>query len=94
MARQRMSNPLTDGVVPPPPSKAQRNRDWEKNQTKATYRIPVDLRNRVTKLSKDLGVSTGDLARALLEFGLESYERGDLVLRPELRPGRFTLFPE
>ena len=56
--------------------------------------VPEELRDEVTALASELGMNTGDVARALLEYGLEAYTRGELRLRPVMRPGRYTLFPE
>jgi hypothetical protein len=73
-----------------------RSRTWERDQRsevgQATYRIPYNLRDEVTNLAKQLNVSTSEIARYLLEYGLTKVFDGSLVLNPKLKTGRFTLF--
>ena len=77
------------------PSRAKRNREWEKNHHKVTYwGIPPDLNSQVQQLAEELGVPAGDVVRAFLEHGLRAYEQGDLMLQPRLRIGKMTLYPE
>ena len=75
-----------------------RSRTWERDQRQqvgqATYRIPYTLRDEVTNLAKQLNVSTSEIARYLLEYGLGQVFDGSLVLNPHLKVGRFTLFTE
>jgi len=77
------------------PSHAKRNREWEAQQERVTYRgIPPDLNERVKLLAENLGVPIGDVVRAFIERGLQAYEQGDLILQPRLRIGKMTLYPE
>jgi len=77
------------------PSHAKRNREWETQQERVTYRgIPPDLNERVKLLAENLGVPIGDVVRAFIERGLQAYEQGDLILQPHLRIGKMTLYPE
>ena len=66
-----------------------RNRQWEKEQQsrKVVYRgIDPKLALKVKAIADDLQVPTGEVACALLEYALRSYERGDFDLHP--RPNR------
>ena len=87
-------------MLPPPPSKAKRNREWERAQragefVQITYRrIPRAVRDQITETAKAQRVTTDEVARAFLEYALRAYQAGDLELSPSLRTGRFTLFPE
>lgn len=56
-----------------------RDRSWDAEQTKATYRIPLDLREEVKKTAHDEGLSADDMARLFLEHGLQVYEEGGLA---------------
>jgi len=81
------------------PSKAKRNREWEKRQYQkglfVAYRgVPKELHENLKKVANDLGVPVGEVARAFLEYGLEACKRGDLVLQPKPVTGKFSLFPE
>ena len=80
------------------PSKARRNRDWERRQREtvgfAGYRgIPPELNDEIKDVAEELGVRVGEVARAFLEYALEAYYRGELQLEPQPRPGKFTLYP-
>ena len=75
-----------------------RNRRWEKQHQsyKAVYRV-VDpkLALKVKAIAGDLLVPEGEVARAVIEYGLRGYEQGDLDLHPRPNPYRMrmTLFP-
>jgi hypothetical protein len=47
---------------------------------------------QVKTLAERLGVPVGEAAQALLAYGLEAVENGDLKLHPTLKTGRFSLF--
>jgi hypothetical protein len=87
-------------MVPPAPSKSQRNREWERAQrsgdlVQVSYRrIPKELRNKVTQIAVRLIVPTDEVARALLEYAVEAYEDGHLRLDAKPAVGRNTLFTE
>ena len=68
-----------------------RTRDWEKEHKTASYRIPLELRDRITEIAGDLGVSTSDVARYFLEYALTAYDTKQL--NPKPRPkGKYTLY--
>ena len=89
--RRKPSKPAA--YLPPAESKSARSREWERKQAQANYRIPGELRDRVTRLADELNVTTSDLARFLLEYGLERYEDGEMEIEPKPRSGKFTLYP-
>lgn len=101
MPRRKISEQVGEepvDVLARRPSKAERNRSWERDQAKevgiATYRgIPRKLNARLVAVARELGVPVGQVARLFLEFGLEAYERGDLVPAPVLVAGKYGLFP-
>jgi len=76
-----------------------RNRQWEKQQQsrKVVYRgIDPKLALKVKTIADDLQVPAGEVAYAVLEYALRSYERGDYDLHPRPNPERMrmTLFPQ
>jgi len=78
------------------PSKAKRNRGWERkhNPVTVTYRgIPRELQKELKAIAGQKGVTVGEVARVFIEYGLEAYEQGELELRPVLTTGKHTLFP-
>ena len=79
------------------PSRAKRNRDWERTQYRVTYRgISPELHEALKAIAIELSVPVGDVARAFLEHGLEAYKSGDLVLAPRPRlsaHNNMTLYP-
>jgi hypothetical protein len=75
-----------------------RNRRWEKEHQscKVVYRgVDPKLSLKVKSISGDLLVSSGEVARALIEYALRGYAQGDLDLHPRPNPYRMqmTLFP-
>jgi len=86
-----------DGVFTPPLAKrSKRGRQWEARQREAgrvaaTYRLPVELRGKITDTAHSRSVTVDDLVRALLQYALDQYESGALVLNPRPREGKFTL---
>ena len=76
-----------------------RNRQWEKQQQsrKVVYRgIDPKLALKVKAIADDLLVPSGEVACAVLDYALRSYERGDFDLHPRPNPERMrmTLFPQ
>lgn len=55
--------------------------------------IPEEVRERVTRTARKLGVPVHEVVRAFLVHGLEDYEAGRLRLEPRPRTVRWTLFP-
>ncbi|MBT3315979.1 MAG: hypothetical protein HN390_15335 [Anaerolineae bacterium] len=77
----------------------QRKRDWEQDhqKEKVVYRgVDPKAALQVRQLAEELRVPVGEVARALLEYGLDAYSRGDLNLDPRPNPERLrmTLFPK
>lgn len=75
-----------------------RNRKWEREhqKDKAVYRgVDPKASLKVKTIAADLFVPTGEVARAMIEFSLRSYEAGELALFPRPDPNRMrmTLFP-
>jgi hypothetical protein len=75
-----------------------RKRDWEREHQheKVVYRgVDPKAALEVRKMAEELHVPTGEVARALLEYALDAYSRGDLNLDPRPNPERLrmTLFP-
>ncbi len=82
-----------------PRPKPKRNRAWDKARTKATFDLPVALIERLREVSKEMAaahpgaaVRVSDVARLLLEAGLDAYEAGEL--QPELRASEFRIFAD
>ena len=76
----------------------ERDRTWERKHQgeKVVYRgIDPKTALRVRQIADELCVPNGEVARALLEYGLDAYSRGDLNLSPRPNPARLrmTLFP-
>jgi hypothetical protein len=85
MKEPRQIDPAqTAGVNQPGITKAQRKRDrsWDTahNGEVATYRLPLELKTAIHDLADSLGVTPGDVARALLEYGMKGYKSGKLKL--------------
>jgi hypothetical protein len=75
-----------------------RNRQWERTHQnqKVTYRgVEPKLAWMVKGIAGDLHVPEGEVARAVIEYALRAYERGELDLYPRPDPSRMrmTLFP-
>lgn len=80
-----------------PKPKPARDRSWDAKRSKATYDLPADIIDRVRGISEELAaeypgatVRVSDVARLLLEAGLERYEAGELDVT--LHPAGFRLF--
>jgi len=76
-----------------------RDRSWELGRTKATYDLPAEVIQRIKDIAQELTaehpntkVRVSDVARLLIQAGLEQYEAGELEVR--LHPKEFTLFPD
>lgn len=86
MTRRSITKP--NAFIPPPESKANRTRTWEKSNPGATYRIPSELRQQITDLSTDLSVTTSDLVEYLLLYALAHLDKSALLEAREWRPGK------
>lgn len=74
-----------------------RNRSWEKshnNQTHSFRGISPDLRDAVTRTAETLSITASEVARAFMEFSLQSYDHGFLKISPTLNRGKLTIFPK
>lgn len=81
-----------------PRPKPKRDRSWDAKRARATYDLPPDLIEKVRAIAGELAearpeakVRVSDVARLLLERGVEAYERGELEL--DLCPVGETLLP-
>jgi hypothetical protein len=102
MARRDPLEPVQElpGVLAGRPRpRPKRNRDWDRKRSKVTYDLPAGLIERIREIAKELAeahpgatVRVADVARLLLEAGLERYEAGELQV--ELRPRVFGLYPD
>lgn len=100
MARRSVGDQVDEEAIPALSRKTpKRDRSWEAEQRKQpgvkTYRgVPDALHANLLTIARELQVRVGEVARAFLEYALEAYETGDLVLHPEPRGKRNTLFPD
>ncbi len=77
------------------PSRAKRNREWERTQYRVTYRsISPELHDALKAIATKISVPVGEVARAFLEYGLKAYEQGELSLTPSFLIGKMTLYPK
>lgn len=77
------------------PSRAQRNREWERQNPPTCYRgIPAELHAAIVEIANDLAVPPGDVARKLLEFGLVAYRAGKINFQPVIVGKRRLYVPE
>ena len=61
----------------------------------ATFRgIPLKLHQSLKAVAGELGISPGELARYLLEKGLERMDAGEEEVAPSFVPGGYTLYPD
>ena len=97
--RRKPSTP--QAFIPPPESKAERNRDWETRQRKIegkvtiTYRrIPEGIRTTIREVAQTHHVSADDIARLVLEYGVAALERGEIEIEPRLIDGKLRIFAE
>ena len=78
-------------------SRQNRDRSWDARRSRATYDLPAALIERIRDIAAELGESgatarVSDVARLLLESGLEQYESGALEVK--LKPTGFKLFKD
>ena len=75
---------------------AKRNRNWEKAHRPYRYvNVPLELREQILALAEHLTVTADEVARALLEYGMECVDEEKLQLqtRPNPLGRKMTLFP-
>lgn len=76
------------------PSRAKRDRSWEKTHPLVAYRgVPRELNDQIVAIAQHNRVPTGEVARLFLEAGLKLHLSGQLNLTPMPVEGRCTLFP-
>jgi len=75
-----------NGWTPTPPAKEGRRKKAPTWREVAHYRIPDELHEQVKRLAGDV-YPVGEVAAVLLKNGIESYERGVLVLFPKPKTG-------
>lgn len=80
--------PNSAGKKKPKKDQDKRNR-WE---SRATYRIPVELKEQVKEIADDHDVPIGELVLFFLDHGLRAYQTGGLRLTPVQRTSGKTLF--
>jgi len=75
-----------------------RDRSWDAKRRRATYDLPPQLIERVRTITQQLAeahpkanVRVSDIARLLLELGVQAYEQGEV--RPDQLSRRGTLLP-
>ena len=78
-------------------SEPKRDRTWDAQRSKATYDLPPELITRIREIAGEIGqggakVKINDVARLLLEAGIERYEAGALDIK--MRPTGFKLFDD
>ncbi len=74
-----------------------RARPWDRKHQDthfSAWGIPPELQARIKAISDGLGVPIGEVARRLLEGGLDLYDRGDLPMVAKRKPGAPTLYPD
>lgn len=81
------SKPLA-GKKKPKKDEGKKDR-WE---SRATYRLPVSLREQVKAIANEHYVPVGELVLFFLDHGLRAYQTGELRLSPAPRASGKTLF--
>lgn len=81
-----------------PGPKPRRDRSWDAKRSKATYDLPPELIARIKQIAGEIGARYGakvrvsDVARLLLNAGLERYEMGGLEI--EVQPTELRLYSD
>ena len=71
-----------------------RDRSWERNNPKKSYRkVPNEIRDTVKDIAVTYGYNASQIAQAFLEYALMCYRRGDFRLDLELDQRGLTLMP-
>ena len=83
------------GALKHKPSTSRRNRDWERQNPPTCYRgIPAELHAAIVEIANDLAVPPGDVARKLMEYGLDAYRAGNISFQPVIVGKRRLYVPE
>jgi hypothetical protein len=56
--------------------------------------FPVDLHQKITIISNNVGVTIGEIARAMFEFSLDSYDSGYFSFNQIIEYSKKTLYPK
>jgi hypothetical protein len=91
MGRRRITKP-GEGV-PPPEGAPARCRDWEKRNPVTGYRLPVAVAQEVKRLADVYHVPVFEMARFLLEKGMDSVRVGEVEIRAFTSDVKLTLYP-
>jgi len=84
-------------LIPTAQRRKKKNRDWEQahRAETVTYRgVPRELHEWVEEIAEGLAVPRDEVVRAFLEFSVQQYRCGQLVLIAYPKAQRMTLFPE
>ena len=74
--------------------KKKRKREWEKKYRAITYRgVSRELNDSLKSVATELQVTLDEVVRAFLECGLTAYHANELRLKPEIKDGKWTLYP-
>lgn len=83
--------------IPTVEPRKKRQRKWDKTHQGelVTYRgIPAETHQTLISLAGSIGVPVDEVARMFLEYGVEHYRSGVLLLNPHPKAQRMTLFPD
>lgn len=70
-----------------------RSRKWERKYPTISFRHwPPSIKKRINKIARDLQVPAYEVARVLMERGLEAYDAGELEMRPTTTSHSLTLY--
>jgi hypothetical protein len=76
------------------PKKKGRSRKWERKHPTVSFRHwPPGISRRINRIAKELQVPVSEVARLLMEHGLDAYDAGELKARPGIVSHRLSLFP-
>jgi len=71
-----------------------RSRKWERKHPTISFRHwPPSIKKRINRIARELQVPAYEVARLLMEHGLDAYDSGELKARPGVASHRLTLFP-
>lgn len=71
-----------------------RNRDWDKNHPARRFRkVDPQFIDAVRQIANQFSLPDSEIARALLEVGLDYYQQGKLKIAPNLEESHWTIYP-
>ncbi len=83
-------------MMPVAEERPKRNRQWEKAQmaNQVSYRgIPKEVQTALKTIAGALDVTTEEVARAFLEFGLYCFRNNEIDVQAHVKGRHMTLFP-